>query len=130
MSYTKIAQVSDEPLARGSILRELITEVAKEVIEEECNSTLNVKGNRKVVRATYYPPDSVFRIPDGIDLEDKTVVENWWVRYDQLHIEYVDGREGDVIESEWQMEIDTKHPDELEIIDADDGCVEYEEDSL
>lgn len=103
------------------MISDLLTEVAQEVIQEErtkMSSTLNVKGNRKVVRATYYPPESVFKIPDGLDLEDETVVENWYVKYDILNIIYVDGRK-DAIEPEWRDDLDTKHPQAEEIIDAD-----------
>ena len=35
------------------------------------STTLNVKGNCKIVIASY-TTEAVFKIPDGLDLEDKT----------------------------------------------------------
>ncbi len=55
------------------------------------SDTINIKGNRKVVRAIY-EVESVFRIPDGVDLEDKTVVKSWYVNHNSLMIEYVGER--------------------------------------
>jgi len=55
-------------------------------------STKNVYGNRKVVKAVYYEPESVFQIPDGLDLEDKSVVSEWYVKWDILNIIYADGK--------------------------------------
>ena len=40
------------------------------------SSTQNVKANRKIVTASY-TTDAVFKHPDGLDLENKTVVESW-----------------------------------------------------
>jgi len=37
------------------------------------STTQNVKGNRKIVIVSY-TTESVFKIPDGLDLEDETVV--------------------------------------------------------
>ena len=93
---------------------------------ENANSTKNTKDNRKVVVAHYsysYP----FKIPDGIDLEDETVVKGWGVRYGTLTIHYVDGREEE-IEPVYEIEADYKWPDEAEIVDAEDYNVEYSED--
>lgn len=93
------------------------------------SDTINIKGNRKVVRATYYAPESVFKIPDGLDLEDESVVKFWGVKYNTLHIHYVDGREEelepyfDAVDSS-----DYKYPQETEIEDADDCNVDYSED--
>ena len=43
-------------------------------IENANSSTKNTKDNRKVVAAKYYC-EGVFKIPDGIDLEDRSVVK-------------------------------------------------------
>ena len=57
-------------------------------------NTLNVKDNRVCVIAVYEGWSS-FKIPDGLDLEDKSVVKEWFVRREteKLHIVYQDGRE-------------------------------------
>ena len=60
--------------------------------EPKPESTKNVKGNRLIVVAEYHPSQKLFRIPDGVDLNDKSVVESWHVKWGTLHIGYVDGR--------------------------------------
>jgi len=53
------------------------------------SSTQNVKGNRKILLAQYKPREGVFKIPDGIDLDYKTVVSEYDVKYDTPTINYV-----------------------------------------
>ena len=91
------------------------------------SSTKNVKGNRQVVVACS-SSEQIFKIPDGLDLEDKTVVEFWFVKWGTLHIQYVNGEEKE-IEWEYEPEVDFKHPESSEIEDADEHDIEYEEDS-
>ena len=92
-------------------------------------STKNTKENRKVVRATFYPPEAVFKIPDGLDLEDKSVVQCWGVKWAKLYIKYVGKEEVEIIEPYLDVDIDLKYACEEEIVDADDcGCVEYTDD--
>ena len=55
------------------------------------SKTKNVKGNRLVVTVKYEAPTKVFSIPDGLDLEDKDVVEDWWVKWSTLYIVYTNG---------------------------------------
>ena len=97
------------------------------------SSTKNIKGNRKVVRVFLPPqvPEIIFKIPDGLDLEDKTVVENWWYKWGTLHIKYVGKEKVEEFEAEEEPELDVKYAEEIEIIDADDAlscCVDYSED--
>mgnify|MGYP003666125358 FL=1 len=68
-----------------------------------------------------------FKIPDGIDLEDKSVVEYWAVKYGGLRIKYVGKEKEEHIEWEYEPETDIKWGDD-EIIDAEEGNIEYEED--
>ena len=56
------------------------------------SSTKNVKGNRKILLAQYEPCEGVFKIPDGIDLNDKSVVSEYVVNYDTMTINYVNGK--------------------------------------
>ena len=90
-------------------------------------SNKNVKGDRKVVRAEYYAPESVFEIPDGLDLTDKTIVERWGVCRNTMYIKYVGKEEEEEIEPTWDAcERDFKHPAICEIEDADDVGFNYE----
>ena len=103
------------------------------IVEEDedwTESSKNVKGNRKVVRAEYFPPSSVFKIPDGLDLEDNDIVERWYVKYDTLYIKYVGKEEEEEIEPEHAAceSTDYKYPDDCLIEDADDHGIEYDDD--
>ena len=89
--------------------------------------TKNRKGNRKIVRTEYSANHAVFKIPDGLDLEDSSVVEWWNVKYGTLRIKYVGKDKPEEIEWEWDPEPDYKWGED-EIIDADDCDIEYSED--
>ena len=91
-------------------------------------STKNIKGDRKVVRVSYRVPDAIFKIPDGLDLNDKSVVAHWGVKYGVLNIEYVDGREEEITWTIAPTEFDYKWSESTTIENADDCCVEYSED--
>ena len=91
------------------------------------SSTKNVKENRKVVVANYFC-QGVFKIPDGLDLNDETVVKSYGVRYCTLWICYVDGRTEE-IDPHDDIEPDWKYPKIfLDDADAEHYCVEYSED--
>ena len=53
-------------------------------------STKNTKGNRHFVYAFYTNSEyeCAFELPDGLDIEDKTQVENYWVKWGTLYIHY------------------------------------------
>ena len=89
------------------------------------SSTLNVKGNRQVV-VSVNSTKTIFKLPDGLDLEDETVVAQWRVKWGTLYIGYVNGEEQE-IEFECEDDDGCKHP-EVEIADADEHDIEYEED--
>ena len=89
------------------------------------STTLNVKGNRQVIVAVHHT-ERIFKIPEGLDVEDKTVVKNWIVKWGILYIGYVNGEE-ETIEFEWEDDHGCKYPD-AEIEDADDHNVEYDQD--
>ena len=92
------------------------------------SDTKNIKDNRKVVVAKFYAPRIVFKIPDGIDLENKTVVKKWWVRNGTLYINFVDGHNEEIDEeySTGFEELDCVQ--ETVIEDAEDWNVEYSQD--
>jgi hypothetical protein len=91
------------------------------------SSKINTKDNRHVVVATYYT-ESVFEIPDGLDLEDTTIVKYWGVRYNELFIVYVNGEEKTFSPKLDARDDDLKQPKELEIEPVEDVGYEYEED--
>ena len=76
----------------------------------------------KVLVATFMT-QAVFKIPKGLNLYDKTIVKEFYVRYDTLYIEYTDGRT-DKIEEEYNNE--SKEPDETNIEDAEDWGIDSE----
>ena len=47
------------------------------------STTQNVKGNRKIVVALF-DFKQYFTIPDGLDLEDQTVVSSWSVSWENF----------------------------------------------
>jgi len=91
-------------------------------------STKNVKGNLQIVVATYNC-EPVFKIPDGLDLEDENVVSSWGTKYGTLYISYVNSDKELQIELEWEPEIDWKYSSDEVIKDADEHNVEYKEDN-
>jgi hypothetical protein len=56
-------------------------------------------ANKKVVVVTMSPVEMYFKVPDGIDLEDESVVEDYGFKYGKLYIKYV-GKEDLTIEDE------------------------------
>ena len=89
------------------------------------SSTKHTKDNRKCVVVTYYTNDATFKIPDGLDLEDKSVVRRWYVIDDTLHIYYTDGREEEIDVYE-PSEISGEHDERIE--DAAEYGVAYTSD--
>ncbi len=58
--------------------------------------------------------ESVFKIPKGVDLEDKTQVEWWCVRYDTLHIKLVGSDEASEIAPSFpKWDDDHKYPEAI-----------------
>jgi len=98
------------------------------------SATKNTKNNRKVVVVEYSPPVYVWEIPDNLDLGDKTVVEEWYVRYGTLHIKYVGQDEPEKItdkEQVWgmDMKLGTGEYKYGLIEDADKHGYEYQDDA-
>ena len=91
----------------------------------------------KIVRAKYSAYTS-FKIPKGINLEDKTQVKWWGIKYNTLFIHFVDEtREEMEIEAEYEPELDCKYADEETIekaceygyTDSEDDDEEEEEEA-
>ena len=99
------------------------------IMSSNTSSTINVKGSRKVVIAKYYTPQSVFGIPDGLDLEDDEVVEEWEVKYNTLLIKYIGKEEVEVIEPSWVLcDNELDYPEDYNIEDADGYGYDYPDD--
>lgn len=82
----------------------------------------------KVVIAEYRCQEA-FKVPKGIDLEDKTQVQEWWVKWNKLKILLVDGTVLE-IQPEWDCVGDSmKRPSEDPTIECaeDYGFEEDEE---
>lgn len=90
-------------------------------------STKNTKENRKVVRVTYWL-ESIFKIPDDLDLEDKSVVSEWYVKYNILNIIYADGKEEEIEATLDAQDTDYKYPKDTEIEDDDQHLYSEEDD--
>lgn len=76
----------------------------------------------KVVIVRYTVSDA-FKIPVGIDLEDKSVVKSWGVKWNKLYITFVDDTEKIIESKGWINNADYKYPDE------DRTTIESDEDS-
>ena len=93
---------------------------------EKPSITKNTKDNRVFVVANYLT-ESQFKIPDGLDLEDKSIVENWWVKHDTLYIVYADKDEIHEIEPkfshyDYYENMGFKFPYQTYFCDYDWGC--------
>lgn len=67
--------------------------------------------NKQVIHAEY-KVYSTFVIPDGIDLDDNEQVSKWWVKWDTMYIEMVDGRTIEVEAYICASNSDFKRPDD------------------
>ena len=82
----------------------------------------------KVVIVNYKFNDA-FKIPKNIDLEDETVVKGWWVKWNTLHILFVDGTEKKIESEGWTNDLDWKEPNEDPVIEnAEDWNLEDDDD--
>jgi hypothetical protein len=83
----------------------------------------------RVVVIAYYNVCEGFKIPKGINLEDKTQVKDWGIKYNILSITMANEDEDEIeIESQdWLENNDYKYPDMIEIEPADNWAVKYDE---
>lgn len=84
------------------------------------SNTINVKGHRKLVQVVYTNVVEFYKIPDGLDLEDTTIVENWRVKNQRLWIDFVNGRQENYPPNSSMID-NFKYPDDQTIEDADDN---------
>jgi len=62
-----------------------------------------------------YEVVDVFIVPDGIDLNDKTKVKEWFVKWNTLTIIMVDGTEHEIDNEGGVENFDYKHPYSTEV---------------
>ena len=118
------------------------------------SKTKNTKDNRKLVIAKYHD-EAVYKLPNNLDLEDKSVVDSYWIKWGVLNICYTskenlerftnqpedkddftqntaEGFAANVwvqeIQSHWDPDDQHKFPQLTEIDDADEYGVDYEQD--
>jgi hypothetical protein len=76
-------------------------------------------SNNKIVIVTYSFSDR-FKVPKNIDLENKEIVKNWYVKWNILHIILVNGKELNIGSEGWMDELDLKYPSEDPEIESSD----------
>jgi len=73
-----------------------------------------------------YKQTTTFKLPLGLDLENKNIVEEYWVKWNTLTIKLENGETLTIAGSD--CEDDKKHPEETRLEDAEDWGIEYDED--
>lgn len=81
----------------------------------------------KVVIVNYTHSDA-FKIPKGLDLEDKEQVEDWSVKYNTLYIYKTDGSKLEIQAEGWIHHFDYKYPQDETIENRDDHGIDYSDD--
>jgi len=95
----------------------------------KAKSSQTKMSSNKVVRVSYTVND-LFCIPKNINLEDKTQVEDWSVKYNVLHIYLTNGKELEISNLGWIENFDYKYPSDTEIIDAEDVCIDDDDEAF
>jgi hypothetical protein len=88
-------------------------------------------SSNKVVRVSY-TVDDVFCVPKNINLEDKTQVESWGVKYNRLYIYLTNGKKLEISSRGWIESFDYKYPniDEQKILDAEEVCIDDDDEGF
>jgi len=73
-----------------------------------------------------YDAQEIYIVPEWLDLEDKTQVEDYYVKWSILHAFLTDGRHI-TIKPNGELDFDTKYGECCEINDADEHGLEDEE---
>ena len=61
----------------------------------------------------------IYKVPKGLNLDDKTIVEKWWVENQQLYITYCDKDKIQIIDCAYE-EIEVKYPSHSKIENVED----------
>ena len=82
----------------------------------------------KCVKVSYHHYDC-FVVPKNINLEDKTQVKEWWVKYNTLHILLTNGKHIEIESQGWDNNY--KYPDEQELLEYDEvGCIDEDDEGF
>ena len=121
----------------------MTTPVSQNISASNTENTKNTKDNRMILTASF-SGEAVFKLPDNLDLKDETIVEKYGVKYGTLWIAYTteeyykqyagtdkpseNNDHMQEIEQQYACEINWKYPDSIELMTAEDRCVEYSDD--
>lgn len=75
-----------------------------------------------------YTTEYVYCLPKNINLEDKTQVERWHIKDEELCIHLINGKNIKIDEYGYSRELEHKYPENDKIVDAKD-YVDLDEDS-
>ena len=78
-------------------------------------------SKNNVVRVTY-SVDDCFKVPSNIDLENKKLVDCWYVKWNILYIFLTNGKKLEIESEGWFREFDLKRPSDDPVIESAD-CV-------
>jgi hypothetical protein len=79
---------------------------SEQEVEKPAEKSDSLDLETQVLVVEHHPPLSVIRIPSGIDLEDKTKVERWDVKFNTLRIWYVGSDEAVEVEPSFSEDVD------------------------
>lgn len=79
-----------------------------------------------------YKYSSYFKVPEGIDINDKTVIEYYCIKWNILYIKFIDRDDEIEIEATNTSENDMKHSDNItvDLIENHDWLIEDEEEDI
>ena len=95
------------------------------------NNYINKEPERQVVVATYYAPESVFKVPKGKDINK---AHSYWVKYNTLYIYWTkedeDNNDVEMIEPHFDANemVDCKWPEDTEVELAEDHNIDSSDD--
>jgi hypothetical protein len=84
-------------------------------------------SNRNVVIATYAPPKATFILPEGIDLEDKTMIKSYSIKNNVLRIETYDGTYLAITPYQEIEDPDYMYPEEIDFSTVEDEEIDIED---
>ena len=84
-------------------------------------------SNRNVVIATYAPPKATFILPEGIHLEDKTMIKSYSIKNYVLRIKLNDGKILKIRPYQDIEDPDFTYPEEIDFSTAEDEDIDIDD---
>lgn len=84
-------------------------------------------SNRNVVIATYAPPKATFILPEGIDMEDRTMIKSYGIKNHVLRIELNDGKILKIKPYQGIEDPDYMYPEEIDFSTVEDEDIDIED---